>query len=634
MTDHCNAVYTAKELKQGPDGDVSLFGAFPCSSSIRFTLSVSGVLTAVQSAVMVIHADGWDRPETVYRELPLSPAEGGFAVTIDLSDLCTKADLDDNGLFYYHYRLDTDHGRFFFGGESPIDLCEINGYDNERQLTVHADDFTTSEHLKSGIIYHIFVDRFRRSGRCGMKPGAVFDDNWETGIPQYGEYPGAEVANNVFFGGDLYGIAEQLPYIHSLGTATIYLSPVFDAASNHKYDTGDYLSVDKMFGGDDALRHLCAEARKYGIEVILDGVFNHTGSDSVYFNRFGSYDSVGAWQSKDSPYYPWYLFRKYPDEYECWWGVKILPKVNTANEDFKNFVFQQVMEKWMDAGVSGWRLDVADELNEGFLEELRLAVKSRNPDGTVIGEVWEDASDKVSYGHRRHYLRGHQLDSVMNYPLRDGVISYILNGDCEKFRRNTESLYRRYPKAVSDALMNFLGTHDTVRILSMLGDDGYEELTNEQLSTRKMTKKKHMAATRLLKLAYGLITAVPGVPCVFYGDEVGMEGYRDPFCRKPFPWNHMDEDLLAFYRRLGEIRKTEPVLNGGLFRLMETNEDFVIICRYNETDCLTIAANRSDHDISIPLTSPVRELISGKTAKASLLVHRKSVVYFKELAQS
>ncbi|MBE6598424.1 MAG: glycoside hydrolase family 13 protein [Ruminococcaceae bacterium] len=627
--------YSVKEFKHGNRRDMSLFGALPHGESFTFSITAEGFGHTILSVVMVIHADGWNGGETVYRYLPLSPTENGFALTVDTAELCEKAGLCDNGLFYYHYRMDTNEGTLFFGGEAPIALCPINGRDNERQLTVYAGDYAASEHLQSGVIYHIFVDRFNKSGRCGVKDGAILDEDWESGVPQYGEYPGAEVANNVFFGGDLYGVAEKLPYIKSLGTSTIYLSPVFDAASNHKYDTGNYLSVDEMFGGGEALTHLCHEAKKHGINIILDGVFNHTGSDSVYFNQFGKYDSVGAYQSEDSPYYHWYFFRDFPDEYECWWGVKILPKVNTASDDFRSFIFDSVIPKWMDAGVSGWRLDVADELDEGFLEGLRTAVKAKNPDGAIIGEVWEDASDKVSYGRRRHYLRGHQLDSVMNYPLRDGIIAYILRGDCELFRRNTETLYRRYPKLSSDSQMNFLGTHDTVRILSMLGDDSFEGLTNEELSTRKMTKKDRTAAIRLLKLAYGILVAVPGVPCIFYGDEVGMEGYRDPFCRKTFPWHELTEgsaaeDLLSYYQRLGEIRQTEPVFNGGLFRIIEANEDFIILRRYNETDSITIIANRSDMDLSFPVDTPVTELISGRTVKSSPVVKRKSVAYLKK----
>lgn len=623
--------YTAKEWKQGEKGDVSLFGAFAHGQQIRFVFSPGKVFPVVRTVWMVIHADGMEKPNPTYREIALSPAGEDFYVVVDTADLCRQAETGDDGLFYYHYRAETDNGSVFFGGEAPTDLCEINGYDNERQLSVYAADFTVSERLKSGMIYHIFVDRFKKSSRGLLcKPGAALNEDWNDGIPQFGAYPGAKVANNVFFGGDLYGIAEELPYIKSLGVSTIYLSPVFDAASNHKYDTGDYLTVDSMFGGESALRELCAAAKRLDIDVILDGVFNHTGCDSVYFNKFGNYPGVGAYQSKDSPYYPWYFFNDFPDNYECWWGVKILPRVNTASEDYRRFIYDQVIDRWMRAGVSGWRLDVVDELDDDFLTGLRQAIKRRNADAAIIGEVWEDASDKVSYGRRRHYLRGRQLDSVMNYPLRDAILSYVLHGDVEKFRKNTETLYRRYPKEVSDSLMNFLGTHDTARILSALGDRDFENLSNEQLSTRKLSPEERREAVRLLKLAYGLLVAIPGAPCIFYGDEVGMEGYRDPFCRKPFPWRNMDEDLLAYYRKLGEIRGRESVFHGGLFRLLTVTEDYAILERYDDGDCLKIVANRSEEEISIRLSAPATDLISGQSFIDDFPVPGKSVAYIRE----
>lgn len=624
--------YTAKEWKRGEKGDVSLFGAFARGQQIRFVFSPGKGFPVVRAVWMVIHADGMENPNPAYREIALSPADEAFCVVVDTADLCRQAGTGDDGLFYYHYRVELDDDRrIFFGGEAPTELCEINGYDNERQLSVYAADFTVSERLKSGMIYHIFVDRFKKSARgLPCKPGAALNEDWDAGIPQFGEYPGAEVANNVFFGGDLYGIAEELSYVKALGVSTIYLSPVFDAASNHKYDTGDYLAVDSMFGGESALRELCAAARKLDIDVILDGVFNHTGCDSVYFNKFGNYPGVGAYQSKDSPYYSWYFFNDFPDDYECWWGVKILPRVNTASEDYRRFIYDQVIDRWMRAGVSGWRLDVADELDDDFLTGLRQAIKRRNADAAIIGEVWEDASDKVSYGRRRHYLRGRQLDSVMNYPLRDAILSYVLHGDVEKFRKNTETLYRRYPKEVSDSLMNFLGTHDTARILSVLGDRDFENLSNEQLSTRKLSPEARREAVRLLKLAYGLLVAMPGVPCIFYGDEVGMEGYRDPFCRKPFPWSNMDEDLLAYYRKLGEIRKRESVFHGGLFRLLSVSKDYAVMERYDDGDCLKIVANRSDEEILIRLSAPATDLISGKFFIDVFPVPKKSVVYIRE----
>ena len=327
-----------------------------------------------------------------------------------------------------------------------------------------------------------------------------------------------------------------------------------------------------MFGGDDALEELCEKAREHDIEVILDGVFNHTGSDSIYFNRFGKYPSIGAYQSVDSPYYSWYSFREFPDDYECWWGVKILPRVNGSNKGFCSFICDKVVKKWMKLGVSGWRLDVSDELDEGFLEEFRTAVKKNNPDGVLIGEVWEDASDKVSYGSRRAYLYGGELDSVMNYPLRSAVIDYVQNGTVELMRKNSEGLYRRYPKCTSDNLMNFLGTHDTERILTILGGEEMGDKPNAELAKLKMTAEEREIARKKLKLAYGIIAGMPGSPCVFYGDEAGIEGYRDPFCRMPFPWKKIDEELLSFYRKIGTIRSTNTVFRDGIFEILHLDE--------------------------------------------------------------
>lgn len=557
--------------------DMTLFGAFSSADSVSFLLEMSSAdenseTGKITSVSMIIHKDAWNSGNAVYHvidlcELEASDSTRKFKVDIKFPELLELWD-GDVGLFYYHYLVKTEDGDVTIGGEGVQELCVIRNGIGERQLLVYKDGYSTSEKFRRGVIYHIFVDRFKRSGQCDVKKGAELNEDWDNGIPQYGEYPGAEVANNVFFGGDLYGIAEELDYIASLGVKTIYLSPVFDAYSNHKYDTGDYLSVDMMFGGDKALKNLCRKARRYGIEIILDGVFNHTGSDSIYFNKNGNYHSVGAYQSQKSQYYSWYSFRHYPDDYECWWGVKILPRVNSGNKKFSSFICDKVLGKWMKNGVSGWRLDVADELDENFLRDFRLSVKQNNPDGVIIGEVWEDASDKVSYGRRRSYICGEQLDSVMNYPLRSAIIDYVKNGNAGLLRKNTEGLYRRYPKCASDNLMNFLGTHDTERILTVFGGDEAGEKTNEELSKIRMTPEQREKGKTLLKTAYGILAGLPGSPCVFYGDEVGLEGYRDPFCRLPFPWKNMDEELLGFYRAIGGIRCDNTVFCGGIFRII------------------------------------------------------------------
>lgn len=600
------------DIKSG--AELSLFGAFPSEAALRFTLNVNVGAERGYTALcgaenvkvcMIIHADEWNHSYNG-RSVTYPLIEGertddamSFSVELSMCELLSEYDLHESGLFYYRYLIEWEGGSVCLGGERPTALCVIENCVGERQLLLYAPEYKTSRSFGRGAVYQIFVDRFAHSTKheCKVKDGAVLDPDWENGIPQYGEYPGAEVANNVFFGGDLYGIAEKMDYIASLGVSTIYLSPIFEAYSNHKYDTGDYLTVDSMFGGEEALRELCRTAREYDIDIILDGVFNHTGDDSLYFNRYGRYPSVGAYQSKESPYHDWYSFRDFPDDYDCWWGVRVLPKIRGSSEEFRSFITEQVVPKWMGEGVSGWRLDVADELSDEFLYSFREAVKRNAPDGVILGEVWEDASDKVSYGRRRCYLGGRQLDSVMNYPLRDAVISYVMDGETEKLRRFTEGTYRRYPKGTSDNLLNFLGTHDTERILTIFGGEPCGERSNEELSLLRMTEEERELASVRLRFAYSVIAGLPGVPCIFYGDEVGVEGYRDPFCRRPFPWHSMDKVILEHYRELGRMRRDYAVLRDGLFEILALDSDVFAYVRYStdgDVPALLLIANRTE----------------------------------------
>ncbi|MBQ4193719.1 MAG: glycoside hydrolase family 13 protein [Clostridia bacterium] len=615
---------------------VNELGAFPADSVLDFTLRL--VLphgTGVHSAAMGIHRDAWNTGHTEFLTFPMRPVPGEGDVSDWLLTLDPVRDLapeDGNeGLYYYHYAVQLDDGTcFVFGGERPTELDALSNYVGERQLLIHRPDFHASARFREGLVYHIFVDRFAKSGKVHVKPGAVLDPDWDNGTPQYGEYPGAEVANNVFFGGDLAGITEKLDYIASLGVKTIYLSPVFEAASNHKYDTGDYLKIDPMFGTDADMRTLCREAEARGIAILCDGVFNHTGSDSVYFNREGHYPTVGAYQSEQSPWAHWYHFREFPDDYECWWGVKTLPRVDSADPSYRRFICGRAVDKWMHAGVSGWRLDVADELSDEFLDDFRRAVKGQDPDAVILGEVWEDASDKISYGRRRRYLTGSQLDSVMNYPLRAALIGYVKTGDCEPLRHATEGLYRRYPKEVSDNLLNFLGTHDTERILTLLGGEESGDHTNAELAEMRMTPGEREHAKGLVRLAFGILAGLPGVPCVFYGDEAGMEGYRDPFCRRPFPWGRIDGELLAVYRAFGCLRRDEPVFYGGRFRILSLTPDAFVYLRSPEDgagDSVLVAASRCG-TLTAALPVPAQDLLAG-TSRARFTVGENDVLYLR-----
>ena len=614
---------------------VNELGAFDADVSLDFTLRLFLPHGArVHAAAMGIHRDAWNTGHTEFLTFPMRPVPGegdvsDWLLTLDFArDLASEDGAE--GLYYYHYAVQLADGScFVFGGERPTELDALSNYVGERQLLLYRPGFHASSRFREGLVYHIFVDRFAKSGRAKAKPGAVLDPDWDGGTPQFGEYPGAQVANNVFFGGDLAGITGKLDYIASLGVRTIYLSPVFEAASNHKYDTGDYLRIDPMFGTDADMKTLCREAEKRGIAILCDGVFNHTGSDSVYFNREGHYPTVGAYQSERSPWAHWYRFRAFPDDYECWWGVKTLPRVDSEDPSYRRFISGRVVDKWMNAGIAGWRLDVADELSDEFLDDFRRAVKGQDPDAVILGEVWEDASDKISYGRRRRYLTGAQLDSVMNYPLRAALIGYVKTGDCEPLRHATEGLYRRYPKEASDNLLNFLGTHDTERILTLLGGEETGDHTNAELADMKMTRAERAHAKKLLRLAFGILAGLPGVPCVFYGDEAGMEGYRDPFCRRPFPWGRIDGELLAVYRAFGCLRRNEPVFYGGRFRILSLTPDAFVYLRepVNSGDPVLVAACRRG-TLSLSFRESARDLLAS-TDRRRAHVPENGVAYFR-----
>jgi len=628
--------FNERKWSQSLAKDMTPFGAFAADDTVKFIVSASESID-IRSITMVIHGDGWGKEETVWQEYALHEKDGQFTLWLSMKQLCAEVGMEAHGgLAYYHYRICTNEETLMLGGEEIQVLTDIHQCIGERQLLVYDADYKLPGHWQEGVVYHIFVDRFAPSRYHDkydwQKPDTDMEADWENGVPQYGAFPGAEVDNNVFFGGDLYGITENLSYIASLGVRTIYLSPVFDAASNHKYDTGDYLHVDRMFGGDKALAALCQKALEYNIRIILDGVFNHTGSDSLYFNKKGSYPSIGAWQSEKSPYAEWYTFQQFPDTYDCWWGVKILPRVNSENEGYRQFICNEVVTKWMQEGVYGWRLDVADELSDTFLNDFRQAVRRNNSEAVIIGEVWEDASDKVSYDKRRQYLRGRQLDGVMNYPLREGIIAYILYGDTEALKKATVGLYRRYPKWASDCQMNFLGTHDTIRILTALGGEAEGSHTNAELAHMRMSVEERAIARRRLITAYSLLAAMPGVPCVFYGDEAGLEGYRDPFCRRPFPWGHVDTELLTAYQTIGRIRATEVLLQDGVLQLLQADRELAVFARTpwnGENYQIWIPANRSDHRIKFTLPAKGYDLLTRTQHTAEVELSPGQVMYLR-----
>ena len=536
--------------------------------------------------------------------------------TEDIYTLSLQTDTLGAGLYFCRIELDTVYGAVYAYGGNALRFARHEGeIPAVFQLTVSKPKHKAPSWILGGVIYHVFVDRFFRGGDAPPAEGTFINPDWENGIPQYPPYPGAPLANNMFFGGDLDGVTEKLPYIASLGTKAIYLSPIFRAASNHKYDTGDYAEVDAAFGGERALVRLIGEAEHYGIRIILDGVFNHTGADSIYFNRYGHYDSPGAYGSKDSPYADWYTFKEFPDRYEAWWGIEILPRLNLRAPSCREYFVgkEGIISKYAALGIGGMRLDVADELESDFIAAIKDRLCEKSEDAILYGEVWEDASNKIAYSRRCRYYLGEELDGVMNYPLRTGILRYLRYHDTSALSYYFGEVLLNMPKTAADAAMNLLGTHDTVRVLTALGGEEPEGKSNDELATLRMSPAARCRAVALLKAAYLIAATVPGVPAVYYGDEAGLEGYSDPFNRMPFPWSKMDESLLSYYRMMARVRE-DGLYRDGEMRLLRLDESLLAFSRENEQFAAVTVLNNGEQPITLLLPDGA-EILTDQAAE-------------------
>lgn len=561
---------------------------------------------------------------------------------IKLSDIARSG----IGLYFVKFRIYNENGSFDLTADSLGEQSwrySSDGYEGFHQLLIFKKRETLPEWFRGGIMYQIFVDRFYSSGKNALKDDAVLNTDWYNGIPPYSHH-GEPFDNNVFFGGDLQGICEKLDYIASLGVSCIYLSPIFEAHSNHKYDTGDYSKVDSMFGGEKALDELIKRAAEKNIHIILDVVFNHTGNDSVYFNAENRYKSVGAYNSKESPYYGWYNFRRYPDDYECWWNIGILPRVKCDEATYRSFLFGEdgIVRRWMKKGIGGFRLDVADELSDNFLKELKSTVTREKEDALVIGEVWDDASNKISYSKRRGYFYGDELDSVMNYPIRTAILEYVKNGDYARFESAVKEIYCNYPYQNADFLMNVIGTHDTSRAITYLADESPASLTKEEQAEHIMSGEKYALGIKLMKLSYFIQCALPGVPSIYYGDEIGMQGYTDPFNRRPYKWGKENNELLEFYRDTGKMRRENDIFGNGYVRIAHIDSELLCIERYNEKEMLVLTANRSEKEYELVCGENAKELYSNRLTDrviiepygcAALLMYSNKNYYVNEKLQ-
>ena len=583
------------------------YGAVPCGTAVSYT-------------VRPLCREGWSRCVLVtQREFSGQTAE--------LELPCTGQDGDRNrfsGIFsapaelelvWYWFRLFREDGSSIL-----LDRSGYHGGENVQswQLTVY-EESSTPAWFGCGVVYQIFPDRFCRlelPDPAGMVGSRTIHENWSN-LPDWRPDAQGEVRNCDFFGGSLQGILSKLDDLADFGVTVLYLNPVFESASNHRYNTADYRAIDPMLGTEEDFRRLCQEAKRRGIRVILDGVFNHTGSQSRYFNDDGFYSDTGAAQSPDSPYYHWYSFHPWPADYDAWWGIRTLPAVREDAPDYRDFIIRgqdSVVRHWLRAGASGWRLDVADELPDDFIGEIRTAMEETAPDSFLLGEVWEDATTKIAYSMRRRYLLGQELHGVMNYPFRTALIAYLLGGDADEFRETLESLRENYPPHAFYSLMNFLSTHDTPRILTVLGAD-HVPGSKEERAVFRLSPARRQLGLKRLRLAALVLFTFPGAPTVYYGDEAGMEGWEDPFNRAGYPWGQEDSELKSFFSKLAHLRREQPALQTGQLHWRWTAGSLLVFARELDGQLLTTVVNAADTPQTLTLPwfgDTARDLLSSE----------------------
>ncbi len=522
----------------------SPFGAVSNKQQVDFNIHISFSENA-HSVMLVYRQDSSEAP--IYINMHKTGSYDSFDI-FSCSVIFEKADL-------YFYRFEIHSGDEVKHIGLKDGYAAIEEWLPEWQLTVYDADFKTPEWAKGGIMYQIFPDRFNRSEKFAPLPSKnerTIHENWYD-IPDF-IYDNPDYKANDYFCGNILGIQEKLDYIKSLGVNIIYLNPVFESPEYHRYSTGNYMNIDPYFGTNEQFEEFLKICKSKGIKVILDGVFSHTGADSIYFNKYGNYDSIGAYNSESSPYYKWYDFINYPNEYQSWWGFENLPNVKETTPEYVEYITGEngVIEYWQKLGTNGWRLDVADELPDEFIDALYSRAKATDEDCFIIGEVWEDATNKFAYGVRRRYLLGGQMHSVMNYPWRTAILEFVQNGDEKLFNDRLICIMENYPPHVLQCLMNSLSTHDTLRAITYFGVQ--HDVPDNEKGAYRMTAEEYAKGKAMLLQAAFLQFTLPGIPSIYYGDEAGLQGFRDPYCRMGYPYGYEDFDILNFYKGLGKVR--------------------------------------------------------------------------------
>lgn len=441
----------------------------------------------------------------------------------------------------------------------------------------------TPDWVKDAIFYQIFPDRFARSPRTKQRAGLQFKP-WGSPPEEQG-----------YQGGDLYGVVDKLDYLQELGINALYLNPIFSSASNHRYHTYDYFAVDPLLGGDDALRELLDQAHARDMRVVLDGVFNHTGRGFWPFHHIlengGNSPYIDWFNVQEWPLRPYNHDAQNPHNYDAWWNLPALPKLNTDNPGVRQYIME-VARYWIDFGIDGWRLDVPGEIDDdAFWQEFRRVVKGANPDAYILGEIWTEA---------QRWCQGDQFDAVMNYLFTVPTLNFFgaktlrLNYDRQNYdlrpfiapqlNEAIHQMFDLYDWQINLVQLNLLDSHDTARALWILGED-----------------------KAALRLAVLFQMTMPGTPCIYYGDEIGLSAGDDPYCREAFPWhqeNDWDNDLLTFYQKATTLRHENPVLRRGRFQTLLAQGNIFAFRRFLDGNEAIVIFNNYDTPFPIKLSLP------------------------------
>lgn len=572
-------------------------GAVLVNSSVTYTLKINKSIGST-AVFFNYYFDDVNTPTLVKMDCVECDNDRIYKVTIPFNNI---------GLYWYCFTVYQNEHSYYLQKGEDFNVTPTGDIPSRFQQLVYAKTNKVSKEYNSGVMYHIFVDRFCKKGEVKPHTDLVLREDWGGDITKNSQ--SFKVINKECFGGNLKGIISKLDYLKSLNVKTIYLSPIFEANSYHKYDTADYTKIDSMFGSEEDLKNLILKAKAKNIQIILDGVFNHTGDDSVYFNKYSTYKSVGAYQSKNSLYYDWYSFSNYPETYESWWGITTMPQIKDNSPTFTNFLCDNngILKKYMKLGLLGFRLDVVDEIDNNKLNQICSAIRSVKKDALIVGEVWEDASNKIAYSVRRKYFLGEQLNSVMNYPLKNAIINYIQTKNCNNLKNTIFTLLDHYPKDVCNNLMNILGTHDSSRIYSVI-----MEVTGSKEET-----------VNLLKIATLLQFTCFGVPCIFYGDEQGLTGINAPYCRVCFPTKNINPSLTNWYKFLGTLRSLDVFANGNFNIIKAENELFCFERNYKNKK-VVIVTNCGNSKKQITLPQSLKNYVTKKSENKQLTINPQS----------